>query len=97
VAGNAHMARKANAYAEPLGLPSRNCLLDPDGDAADISQAINSTEKSFRPSHRASLNGTILHDASYIGTIEVVGQISHLKLLLSHCCDPQIATPDAIR
>ena len=43
------------------------------------------------------MNGTILHDASYIGTIELVGLLEHLKLLLTHCCDPQAASPAAIR
>jgi hypothetical protein len=43
------------------------------------------------------MHGTIMHDASYIGTIELIGILAHLKLLLSHCCDPQGTSPTAIR
>ncbi|GJE88273.1 POP1 and POPLD domain-containing protein [Phanerochaete sordida] len=55
------------------------------------------TEKSYRPSHRASMHGSILHDASYMGLIELQGPEQVLKALLDSCCDPQIASPGAKR
>ncbi|KAG8931892.1 hypothetical protein FRC02_001977 [Tulasnella sp. 418] len=51
--------------------------------------AVQPTEKAFRPSHRAAVNGSIIHDASYFGTIELIGKQDTLKSLLSQCCDPR--------
>jgi hypothetical protein len=51
--------------------------------------AVQPTEKSFRPSHRASVHGSILHDASYVGVIELVSEEPVLDHLLLACCDPQ--------
>ncbi|KAH9969481.1 NUC188 domain-containing protein [Russula dissimulans] len=50
--------------------------------------AISPTEKSFRPSHRASVHGSILHDASYYGLIELKGAQIVLCRALELCCDP---------
>ncbi|EJC98842.1 POP1-domain-containing protein [Fomitiporia mediterranea MF3/22] len=55
------------------------------------------TEKSFRPSHRASLHGCILHDASYEAIIELKGPEATLKEILASCSDPQSVGPGAIR
>ncbi|KAH7915836.1 ribonucleases P/MRP protein subunit POP1-domain-containing protein [Hygrophoropsis aurantiaca] len=51
--------------------------------------AVTPTEKSFRPSHRASMHGSILHDASYFSLIELNGPESILQAILESCCDPQ--------
>ncbi|THH20545.1 hypothetical protein EW146_g820 [Bondarzewia mesenterica] len=59
--------------------------------------AVQPTEKAFRPSHRASIHGSILHDASYYGLIEIKGPEFVLKALLQCCCDPQGCTPGAQR
>ncbi|KAF8272238.1 ribonucleases P/MRP protein subunit POP1-domain-containing protein [Lactarius quietus] len=50
--------------------------------------AVRPTEKSFRPSHRASVHGAILHDASYHGLIELTGAQVVLSRTLEACCDP---------
>jgi len=55
------------------------------------------TEKSFRSSHRASVHGSILHDASYYGIIQLKGPEKILKDLLEICCDPQGHGPGAKR
>ncbi|KAG8857326.1 hypothetical protein FRB96_005813 [Tulasnella sp. 330] len=52
--------------------------------------ALHPTEKSFRPSHRAAVHGSILQDVSYFGTLEMKGPITLLKKVLSLCCDPQV-------
>ncbi|TBU44510.1 POP1-domain-containing protein [Dichomitus squalens] len=51
--------------------------------------AITPTEKSFRPSHRASVHGSILHDASYFATIELKGPEDIIREALANCCDCQ--------
>ncbi|KAG8967748.1 hypothetical protein FRC05_001927 [Tulasnella sp. 425] len=53
--------------------------------------AIHPTEKSFRPSHRASLHGSIVQDVSYYGVLELKGPDDLVKNILSQCCDPQSA------
>ncbi|KAH9847891.1 POP1-domain-containing protein [Lenzites betulinus] len=55
------------------------------------------TEKSFRPSHRASVHGSIIHDASYYATIEIEGPEDILRAALDSCCDCQGASPGAKR
>lgn len=50
--------------------------------------AVTPTEKAFRPSHRAAVHGSILHDASYLGLIELKGVESTIDIVLSQCCDP---------
>ncbi|KAF9233375.1 ribonucleases P/MRP protein subunit POP1-domain-containing protein [Melanogaster broomeanus] len=50
--------------------------------------AVTPTEKAFRPSHRASVHGSILHDASYYATIELKGPQALLQAALEKCCDP---------
>ena len=60
-------------------------------------QAVQPTEKSFRPSHRASIHGSILHDASYYAFIEVKGPEDILRQLLNSCCDHQGPGPGAQR
>ncbi|KZP33575.1 POP1-domain-containing protein [Athelia psychrophila] len=59
--------------------------------------AIHPTEKSFRPSHRASIHGSILHDASYHSLIELKGPENMLKNVLDACCDAQGPGPGAKR
>ncbi|KAI0304514.1 ribonucleases P/MRP protein subunit POP1-domain-containing protein [Multifurca ochricompacta] len=59
--------------------------------------AIKPTEKSFRPSHRASVHGSILHDASYYGLIELRGAQLVLSRALEICCDPAGAGPASKR
>ncbi|KAI5123460.1 hypothetical protein M0805_008830 [Coniferiporia weirii] len=59
--------------------------------------AVTPTEKSFRPSHRASVHGCILHDASYEAIIELKGPEAQLKEVVVSCCDPQSAGPGAAR
>lgn len=61
------------------------------------SLAVTPTEKSFRPSHRASVHGAILHDASYYSLIELQGPEVELKGILEYCCDPQGPSPGAQR
>ncbi|KAG2087135.1 ribonucleases P/MRP protein subunit POP1-domain-containing protein [Suillus discolor] len=51
--------------------------------------AVTPTEKSFRPSHRASMHGSILHDSSYHSLIELKGPENILRNVLDLCCDPQ--------
>ncbi|KAF8120269.1 ribonucleases P/MRP protein subunit POP1-domain-containing protein [Boletus edulis] len=53
--------------------------------------AVTPTEKAFRPSHRASMHGSILHDASYYATIELKGPQLLLQAVLEQCCDPQVS------
>ncbi|KIJ54374.1 hypothetical protein M422DRAFT_221979 [Sphaerobolus stellatus SS14] len=55
------------------------------------------TQKSYRPSHRSSVRGSILHDASYISTIGLSGKQVVLEKVLSRCCDCQGAGPGAVR
>ncbi|KAI0821998.1 POP1-domain-containing protein [Trametes gibbosa] len=59
--------------------------------------AITPTEKSFRPSHRASVHGSIIHDASYFSTIELLGPEDILRTILDSCCDCQGPSPGAKR
>ncbi|KAG8684812.1 hypothetical protein FRC08_013472, partial [Ceratobasidium sp. 394] len=59
--------------------------------------AIRPTEKSYRPSHRAAVHGSTLHDASYMGTIELAGQMATLVSVLKRCCDPCGVGPWATR
>ncbi|KZV71268.1 POP1-domain-containing protein [Peniophora sp. CONT] len=59
--------------------------------------AVQPTEKSFRPSHRAAMHGAILHDASYYGLLELHGSAPVVSRLLELCCDPQGAAPSAPR
>lgn len=55
-----------------------------------VEQAVHPTEKSFRPSHRAAVHGSIVQDVSYYGVLEMKGPINLLKKVLSQCCDPQV-------
>ncbi|KAL7280061.1 hypothetical protein ACG7TL_006476 [Trametes sanguinea] len=59
--------------------------------------AVTPTEKSSRPSHRASVHGSILHDASYFATIELKGPEDTLRTILDSCCDCQGPGPGAKR
>ncbi|KAK7048302.1 ribonucleases P/MRP protein subunit POP1 [Favolaschia claudopus] len=59
--------------------------------------AITPTEKAFRPSHRASVHGSILHDASYQSTIQLQGPEEIVRSVLDSCCDPQGPGPGAKR
>jgi ribonuclease P/MRP protein subunit POP1 len=45
--------------------------------------AVTPTEKSYRPSFRASQRGAIVHDASYFGVIELKGKQSTLVKVLA--------------
>ncbi|KZT11889.1 POP1-domain-containing protein [Laetiporus sulphureus 93-53] len=66
-------------------------------DMWDYRLAITPTEKSFRTSHRASVHGSILHDASYFGFIELKGPEDVLRAALTSCCDCQGPSPGAQR
>ncbi|KAJ3573212.1 hypothetical protein NP233_g2576 [Leucocoprinus birnbaumii] len=59
--------------------------------------AVQPTEKSFRPSHRASMHASILHDASYMATLEMKGPQSALVAILELICDLQGSGPGAVR
>ncbi|KAH9936178.1 NUC188 domain-containing protein [Fomitopsis serialis] len=59
--------------------------------------AVEPTEKSFRPSHRASVHGSILHDASYFALVELTGPEDILRAILDSCSDFQGASPGAKR
>ncbi|KAK7681603.1 hypothetical protein QCA50_015336 [Cerrena zonata] len=59
--------------------------------------AVQPTEKSFRPSHRAAVHGSILHDASYHGIIELKGPEDILRMILESCCDASAPSPGAKR
>ncbi|KAJ7644080.1 ribonucleases P/MRP protein subunit POP1-domain-containing protein [Roridomyces roridus] len=59
--------------------------------------AVTPTEKAFRPSHRASVHGAILHDASYQSIIQVSGPEKILRNVLDGCCDLQGPGPGAMR
>ncbi|KAF5369289.1 hypothetical protein D9758_002524 [Tetrapyrgos nigripes] len=59
--------------------------------------AVTPTEKAFRPSHRASIHGSILHDASYHSFIELKGPVKILVSILETCCDAQGPSPGAQR
>ncbi|KAJ4491245.1 NUC188 domain-containing protein [Lentinula edodes] len=59
--------------------------------------AVTPTEKAFRPSHRASIHGSILHDSSYLSLIEMTGPEATLKAILEMCCDTQDVSPGAQR
>ncbi|KAH8824939.1 POP1-domain-containing protein [Flagelloscypha sp. PMI_526] len=58
--------------------------------------AITPTEKSFRPSYRAAMHGSIVHDASYFEIIEMKGPKNILVSILEGCLDPQDRSPAAI-
>ena len=60
-------------------------------------QAVKPSEKAFRPSHRASVHGSIIHDASYMSLIELKGPEDIIKDILESCCDPQGAGPGSKR
>ncbi|KAK0504008.1 POP1-domain-containing protein [Armillaria luteobubalina] len=55
--------------------------------------AVHPSEKAFRPSHRAAVRGSILHDASYQSLIELKGPQKFLTRIMEHCCDPQELSP----
>ncbi|KAJ7670280.1 NUC188 domain-containing protein [Mycena rosella] len=59
--------------------------------------AVTPTEKAFRPSHRASVHGAILHDASYQTIIQLQGPEHILRTVLDTCCDLQGPGPGAKR
>lgn len=84
-----------------MGVQTGKLVLATASVCADMSfilhQAVTPTEKSYRPSHRASMHGAILHDASYFGLLELKGLQEVLKLILDSCCDAQMASPGAQR
>ncbi|KAK0201890.1 POP1-domain-containing protein [Desarmillaria ectypa] len=55
--------------------------------------AVHPSEKAFRPSHRAAVRGSILHDASYQSLIELKGPQNVLTRIMDNCCDPQELSP----
>ena len=59
--------------------------------------AVKPTEKAYRPSHRASVEGAIVHDASYYSLVELRGTTDTLTCTLNLCCDPQGPGPKAAR
>lgn len=60
-------------------------------------QARTPTEKSFRPSYRASMHGCLLHDASYHVTFALSGPESSLIKCLTEMVDPTDISPCAPR
>lgn len=98
MARDAFMACKANAHGKHVGLSVGGYLfLRPFHWLKPGLQAIQPTEKSFRPSHRASVHGSILHDASYFGLIELKGAQVALCRALEMCCNPVGAGPTSKR
>ncbi|KAJ7212167.1 NUC188 domain-containing protein [Mycena pura] len=59
--------------------------------------AVTPTEKAFRASHRASVHGAILHDASYQSIIQLRGPEKILRTILDACSDLQGPGPGAKR
>ncbi|CCA67821.1 hypothetical protein PIIN_01645 [Serendipita indica DSM 11827] len=59
--------------------------------------SLHPTEKAFRPSHRAAVHGCILHDSSYIGTLEIKASQEILKRLIYKVCNPQGISAAAAR
>ena len=98
MARDAFVACKANAHGKHVGLSIGGYLLPGPFPLTETStQAIQPTEKSFRPSHRASVHGSILHDASYFGLIELKGTQLVLCRALEICCSPVGAGPTSKR
>jgi ribonuclease P/MRP protein subunit POP1 len=98
MARDAFVACKANAHGKHVGLSIGGYLLPAPFPLTETStQAIQPTEKSFRPSHRASVHGSILHDASYFGLIELQGTQLVLCRALEICCNPVGAGPTSKR
>lgn len=58
---------------------------------------MNPTEKAYRPSHRASVQGAIIHDASYYSLVELRGSADTITGTLDLCCDLQGPGPKAAR
>ena len=50
---------------------------------------MSSAEKAYRPSHRASIQDAIMHDASYYSLAEIKGPEILLTTMLEMSCDPQ--------
>lgn len=62
-----------------------------------MAKSLHPTEKAFRPSHRASVHGCILHDSSYMAVIELKGELEILKQSLGRICNPHALSPAAAR
>ncbi|KAK4698539.1 ribonuclease P/MRP protein subunit POP1, partial [Phenoliferia sp. Uapishka_3] len=62
-------------------------------DGAFFQQAEKPTEKAYRSSYRASVNGALVHDASYYQYIEIKGPEASLKRLFDAHFDPQATSP----
>lgn len=98
MAGNTCMACQTHENGKHVGISSgRLPLVDHPYVAFELDQAVHPTEKAFRPSHRASFRGSILHDASYIATIEVKGPELILIPILELISDVQGPSPGAAR
>src|SRR5258708_10641568 len=95
------MAHQTNAHGKHVGLSVGRYLLSCPFPLTETrlkpQQAIQPTEKSFRPSHRASVHGSILHDASYYGLIELKGAQVALCRALEVSCNPVGAGPTSKR
>ncbi|KAF8809561.1 POP1-domain-containing protein [Phlegmacium glaucopus] len=59
--------------------------------------ATTPTDKAYRPSHRASIQDSILHDASYYSLAEIKGPEMLLIAMLEMSCDPQGPGPGSKR
>lgn len=55
------------------------------------------TDKVYRPSHRASIQDAIMHDASYYSLAEIKGPEMLLITMLDMSCDPQGPGPGSTR
>jgi ribonuclease P/MRP protein subunit POP1 len=60
-------------------------------------QAYTPTDKAFRPSYRASMHGVIVHDSSYMQTLEVRAHFDTLQEFLSMICDASAVPPYSVR
>ncbi|KAF9475642.1 POP1-domain-containing protein [Pholiota conissans] len=59
--------------------------------------AVSPTDKTYRPSHRASMHDAIIHDASYYSCIEIKGSEKLIVEMLESFCDPQGSGPGSKR
>lgn len=71
--------------------PSVNVDAELTGDRR--AQADRPTEKAYRSSYRASVNGALVHDASYLQYIELKGHEPALQALFEQNFDPNSTSP----
>jgi len=99
MARNTSLACQTHAHGQFVGLSTGTtflfqCLIMTQSTPL---QAITPTEKAYRLSHRASVHGSILHDASYHTFIELKGPMNVLISILNMCCDAEGPGPGSQR